>query len=105
MLSDPNHDPTLAYEVTLHRAVRKYLRTHPDLDDKWSGIVDRIQRSPRLGSHIDHLKGDWRCSYRWDEGSYRIKYDVNDNEGEIYVYDANNRGDVYKGRSGAGRRR
>ena len=91
--------------MILHRAVRKFLRTHPDLDDKWYEIVDQIRQSPRLGAHIDHLKAPWLCSYRWDEGSYRIKYDVDDKDEEIYFYDANSRGDVYKGRRGADRRR
>ncbi len=93
------------YQVRLHRAVRRFLRTHPDLESKWDDIVDQIMQSPRLGVHIDHLKAPWFCSYRWDEGSYRIKYDVNDDDEEIHFYDANNRGDVYKGRRGAGRRR
>ena len=91
------------YAIRLHRSVRKFLRAHPDLESKWDGIVAQIMRNPRLGRHIDHLKSPWFCSYRWDEGSYRIKYDVGD--GEIHFYDANSRGDVYKGRSGAGRRR
>ena len=95
----------LTYQVRLHRSVRKFLRTHPDLEDKWDDIVGHIQRSPRIGGHIDHLKSPWFCSYRWDEGSYRIKYDVHDDEEEIHFYDANSRGDVYKGRRGADRRR
>lgn len=92
------------YKVSLHRAVRKFLRSHPDLSERWEGIVSQIQTSPRVGSHIDHLKGVWLCSYRWDEGSYRVKYEVDDQNVELYFYDANNRGDVYKGRRGAGRR-
>ncbi len=92
------------YKVSLHRAVRKFLRNHPDLSERWEGIVSQIQTSPRVGSHIDHLKGAWLCSYRWDEGSYRVKYEVDDKNVELYFYDANNRGDVYKGRRGADRR-
>ena len=91
--------------IRLHRSVRKFLRNHPDLADKWEEIVQRIQADPRRGSHIDHLKGPWLCSYRWDEGSYRIKYEVLDNNSELHFYDANNRGDVYRGRGGANRRR
>lgn len=92
------------YKVSLHRAVRKFLRNHPDLAEKWEGIVSQIQTSPRTGAHIDHLKGEWLCSYRWDEGSYRVKYEVDDKNVELYFYDANNRGDAYKKRSGASRR-
>lgn len=93
------------YEITVHRAVRRFLRNHPDLDRKWDEIVGLISSGPRQGPHIDHLKGIWFCSYRWDEGSYRIKYEVLDAESEIHFYDANNRGDVYRGGGGAGRRR
>lgn len=93
------------YHIRLHRAVRKFLRTHPDLEGKWDNIVNQILLSPRLGAHIDHLKAPWFCSYRWDEGAYRIKYDVDDERQEIHFYDANSRGDVYKGRRGADRRR
>ena len=98
-------DSTPNYGVALHRAVSRFLRNHPHLNQKWDDIVGHIQRTPRLGPHIDHLKNPWHCSYRWDEGSYRIKYDVDDDDAEIYFYDANNRGDVYKGRRGADRRR
>ena len=100
------------YRVTLHRSVRRFLRSHPDLQEKWDEIVNQIRSNPRAGRHIDHLKGPWNCSYRWDEGSYRIKYEVLDSEAELHfydannrVYDANNRGDAYSGRRGAGRRR
>ena len=72
---------------------------HPDLGGRWEAIVAQIQQSPRRGAHIDHLKGVWDCSYRWDEGSYRIKYEVDDDSAELYFYDANNRGDVYRGRA------
>lgn len=93
------------YEITVHRTVRRFLRNHRDLGNKWDDIVRQILLSPRQGSHIDHLKGIWFCSYRWDEGSYRIKYEVLDADSEIHFYDANNRGDVYRGGGGANRRR
>ena len=93
------------YSVDIHNSVRRFLRRRKDLEDKWDAIVDQIQMSPRVGPHIDHLKGVWLCSYRWNEGSYRIKYEVLDDEATLFFYDANNRGDVYKGRRGASRRR
>ena len=104
-MSDQEPGSKPEYNVSLHNSVRRFLRRHSDLNRKWDGIVERIKQSPKLGSHIDHLKGDWFCSYRWDEGSYRIKYDVHEEEEEIFFYDANNRGDAYKRRRGAARRR
>ena len=101
MLSDSG----LGYTVRIHRSVSRFLRNHPDLSRKWDEISDQIQSRPRLGPHIDHLKGPWNCSFRWDEGSYRIKYEVSDDDAEIFFYDANSRGDAYKGWQGAERRR
>ena len=77
-----------SYEVNVHRVVQKFLKQHPDLREKWESIVDQVRNNPRLGRHIDHLKGPLHCSYRWDEGTYRIKYEVLDDSGEIYFYDA-----------------
>ena len=93
------------YLITVHREVRRFLQSYPDLPNRWEAIVNQIQQNPCIGNHIGHLKGAWHCSYRWDEGSYRIKYEVFDQDSELYFYDSNNRGDVYRGRSGAGRRR
>ena len=91
--------------VTVHRAVQRFLRSHPDLQSRWESIVDQIQQNPRTSRHIGHLKGQLFCSYRWDEGSYRIKYEVFDQDPGIYFYDANNRGDAYHGSGWAERRR
>ena len=74
------------------------MRRHPDLRSKWDDIVNRVLSNPLHGPHIDHLRGDWNCSYRWDEGTYRIKYEVLAETGEIHFYDANTRGDAYKHR-------
>ena len=93
------------YAVNIHREVKKFLKTHPDLDQVWSQIENQILQSPRSGPNIDHLRGDWYCSYRWRSGPYRIKYEVHDIDAEIHFYDAGTRGDVYKGRRGTQRRR
>ena len=98
--NSPDHRPEEDYHVSAHREVSRFLRTHPDLGERWEEIVAQIRLSPRFGPHIDHLKGLWLCSFRWDKGSYRIKYDVDDKEREIYFYGANNRGDAYRGRGG-----
>ena len=103
--SDQESNQANLYAVTLHNAVKRFLRNHPDLNKEWDRIVREIQLRPKLGPRIDHLKGDWFCSYRWNEGNYRIEYEVIDTDSEIHIYDANNRGDVYKRRSGSARRR
>ena len=93
------------YTVRVHRAVQRFLSNHPDLAERWPYIMEQISGNPRSSSRVDHLKNPWHCSYRWREGSYRIKYDVDDDRREIRIYDANNRGDVYQGRRGQTRRR
>ena len=98
MVSRRHTEPDPAYAIDVHRSVVRFLNRHPDLKGKWDGIVAQITTSPRLGRHIDHLKGEWNCSYRWDEGTYRIKYQVIDDNAEIHIYDANTRGDAYKRR-------
>ena len=98
MTSEDPHAMEPAYEVDVNRNVARFLRRHPDLRSKWDDIVHRVLSNPRRGPHIDHLKGVWNCSYRWNEGTYRIKYEVLPETGEIYFYDANTRGDVYKQR-------
>lgn len=92
------------YRVTVHPEVKRYLRRHQGLKAKWNEIVVEILQSPERGPHIDHLKGDWHCSYRWKEGTYRIKYEVLEEFEEIHFYDAGTRGDIYKRGRGAGRR-
>ena len=105
MVSNQLPEPGTPFQVTVHRAVNRFLNKHPDLKGKWDGIVAQVKQIPRLGRHIDHLKGAWFCSYRWDEGNYHIKYDVDDDRGSTHFYDADNRGDVYQGRGGARMRR
>jgi mRNA-degrading endonuclease RelE of RelBE toxin-antitoxin system len=96
--SEEPHPMEPAYEVGVNRNVTRFLRRHPDLRSKWDDIVNRVLSNPLHGPHIDHLRGDWNCSYRWDEGTYRIKYEVLAETGEIHFYDANTRGDAYKHR-------
>ena len=105
MVAGQHPEPEPPYEVEVHRAVRRFLNRHPELKGKWDAIVAQVLDSPKLGSHVDHLEGEWHCSYRWNEGTYRIKYQVRDDHGEIYFYDANTRGDVYKRGGGARRLR
>ena len=103
MISGQPFHPEASYDVEVHKSVRRFLNRHPDLKNKWDGIVEQIKSNPRLGQHIDHLKGGWLCSYRWDEGTYRIKYEVRDVQSQLHFYDANTRGDAYK-KSGGTRR-
>ena len=83
------------YDVTLHRRVRRFLRSHTELFERWNEISRNIALSPRQGGQISHLKGKLHCNYRWRQGNYRLLYEVIDDYDEIHVYEANTRGDVY----------
>ena len=84
------------YEVELHRTVRRFLRSHRDLASDWDEIRRQISVSPRQGGRITHLKARWHCNYRWRQGTYRLLYEVIDDENVIHVFHANTRGDVYR---------
>ena len=100
---DSEPDPYRGFQVERHRQVTKFLRKHLDLLAKWDDIVKSVCANPRFGPHRDHLKGAWNCSHRWDEGDYRIKYEIADGGNTIHFYDANTRGQAY--RSGTGEKR
>lgn len=85
--------------------VRKFLRRHPALAQQWPHIESQVCENPTLSGHSDHLKGIWHCDYRWEEGSYRIKYEILEDRRVIHFYDASLRGQAYKGGSGRGRDR
>lgn len=88
--------PQTRYRVELHRAVRRFFRNHRELAANWDKIRRYISTSPRQGGRINHLKGRWHCDYRWREGSYRLLYEVIDDENVVHVYHADTRGDVYR---------
>lgn len=90
--------PFGSYEVVLHKRTRKFLRRHPDLESDWEaqeGIREQLSQRPLVGPRIDHLKGPLHCSRRWRAGDYRLLYDVDEATKEVFVYTADNRGDVY----------
>jgi mRNA-degrading endonuclease RelE of RelBE toxin-antitoxin system len=84
------------YEVALHRKVQRFLKSHHELAYDWGEISRSIAVSPRRGGQITHLKGRWHCDYRWRQGTYRLLYEIIDDDNIVHVYEANTRGDVYR---------
>lgn len=83
------------YTVTVGNRARRFIRRHQDLQAQWlNQIIIELANQPRAGSRINHLKGEYNCSYRWRSGTYRILYDVYDDY-TVDVYDADVRGDIY----------
>ena len=91
----------LDYRVEQHRRVKKFIRKHTDLNDRWPEIESVLADSPRGHQGDDtivHLKANLLCNYRWREGSYRLLFEVDDETKTVLIFDADSRGQVYRGR-------
>ena len=82
------------YEVILLRRARKFFKLHPDID-QWDEIKEELSQRPMMGARITHMKPPLYCSRRWREGSYRLLYDVEENEKKVFVFDAGYLGGIY----------
>ena len=91
--------PLGPYRVEVGNRARHFMRRHPELILAWeSQIRDKLAVSPLHGSQITHLKGKLHCNRRWRAGSYRILYEVIEDDRLIRVFDADTRGDIYQQR-------
>ncbi|OGO47800.1 MAG: hypothetical protein A2W34_04255 [Chloroflexi bacterium RBG_16_64_32] len=91
----------LDYRVEQHKRVKKFIRKHTDLNDRWPEIESVLAGSPRGHQGDDtivHLKANLLCNYRWREGSYRLLFEVDDETKTVLIFDADSRGQVYRGR-------
>ena len=91
----------LDYRVEQHKRVKKFIRKHTDLNDRWPEIESVLADSPRGYQGDDtivHLKANLLCNYRWREGSYRLLFEVDDETKTVLIFDADSRGQVYRGR-------
>lgn len=84
------------YHVALHQEVERFLQRHQELATKWPFIEKVISVSPTRGGKIVHLKAKWLCDYRWQQGRYRLLYEIIEDEHIVHVYEAGLRGDIYR---------
>jgi mRNA interferase RelE/StbE len=86
----------LIYDVILTKTAQKL---HEKLPSKLREGVDRclnwLETSPKKGPNIRRLEGQ-AGYFRYQVGGWRIVYRVEDETGEVRVYDIRPRGDVYK---------
>lgn len=90
-----NREPPQEYQVDSDKRVRKFLKRHPDLAEKWPSIRDSLAQRPHTGTHITHLKGQFHCSRRWRVDPYRILFDIDNSAQRVYVFDADTRQNIY----------
>ena len=89
-------DSSDGYEVNIGNRARKFIRRHPDLKAQWDNeILQSLVARPLLGPRITHMKGNLHCSRRWKTGTFRILYDVYNDDRFVDVFDADIRGDIY----------
>lgn len=84
------------YQVILLPRAARFINRHPDLEARINVIRQYLSVNPYAGPRITHLKGRLHCSRRWREGHYRLLYDIIEDDRVVEVYEADNRGQIYR---------
>ena len=92
-------DSLVPYRVDVGNRARRFLRRHPELNGQWENQIRAdLIASPLHGAQTAHLKGRLFCNRRWRAGTYRILYEVVEDDRLIRVFDVDTRGDIYQQR-------
>ena len=84
------------YQVVLLPRAARFIDRHPDLETRINVMRQYLSVNPYAGPRITHLKGRLHCSRRWREGDYRLLYDIIEDDRVVEVYEADNRGQIYR---------
>ena len=84
------------YQVIMLPRAARFIDRRPDLEVRVNGILQYLSVNPYAGPRITHLKGRFHCRRRWREGDYRILYDIIKDDRVVEVFDADNRGQIYR---------
>ena len=84
------------YQVTVHPRAARFINRHPGLEARVNGVLQYLSMNPYAGSRIIHLKGRFHCRRRWREGDYRILCDIIEDYRVVEIFDADNRGRIYR---------
>ncbi len=84
------------YQVILLPRAARFIDRRPDLEARINAMRQYLSVNPYAGPRITHLKGRFHCSRRWREGDYRILHDIIEDDRVVEVYDADNRGQIYR---------
>lgn len=84
------------YQVVLLPRAARFIDRHPDLEARINAIRQYLSVNPYAGPRITHLKGRLHCSRRRREGDHRILYDIIEDDRVVEIFDADNRGQIYR---------
>ena len=86
------------YKIKLHKKAKKFLENRTKKDrDRLIQKIEELKLNPTNNETLDISKMvgfDFR--YRLRVNSYRIIYEIYEEEVYIYLLDIGNRGDIYK---------
>ncbi len=86
----------MSYRLQYHKDVRKFLKTHRDINQRAINAFEQIAQNPYQNAlDISKLQGETN-KYRLRLGKYRFLYEIIEAQILIYAYKADSRGGVYK---------
>jgi len=86
------------YEIKISKKVSRFLKKRPLwLSQRFEQALEQLRQNPfRSNLDIRKLAG-FENDYRLRIGKYRFLFTVFKNDFLIFLYDADTRGDIYKG--------
>jgi mRNA interferase RelE/StbE len=58
-------------------------------------VYPQLKLSPYFGNNIKRLKGEWKDTYRYRIGDYRLFYTIDAGKSLVFVLDIKRRNDAY----------
>ncbi len=87
----------MAYQIVIVRAIQKQINKLPaDVQSRVDEKIQRLKTNPR-SEGVKKLKG-YDSEYRIRVGSYRIRYDIDDEQAVVRILQCRHRKDVYRDR-------
>jgi mRNA interferase RelE/StbE len=85
------------HKILFHRnAVKFYRQADDTLKKRIADAIDVVAGNPHLDSHIKKLKGDLKHMHRFRMGDLRILYEIDDEQGTVWIKTIEWRGFAYK---------
>ncbi len=85
----------MSYTIWLHRKVSRVLSKNYTLNRLWESRREELAVSPKSGHGIRHLADEFFCNYRIRLDTWRVLYEVDEENETILVYRARSRDDAY----------
>jgi len=86
------------YEVLIsNEAAKYYKKLGRNAKQRINKCIDSLSIEPLFGPHIKKLHGALEGKYRFESGSSRIIFEVNDMDKTVFIKAIGSRGGIYKG--------